>query len=146
MVAELVSLTGLSETTIRGIFSSVKAAPAPTKKKIAQDSFVDELVHKANEEIRTFVNQVICGEIVLTDDKLQECMGYIKRKLVLAQLSLSVEVNTIDDQEVANLAKTKAHSIKLQIDSLEATMKMLLAGNDEEGSSLLESNETAKEI
>ena len=101
----------------------------PTTIGETQNPFVDELVHKANEEIRDFVSKVISGEIILTDDKLQECVGYIKRKLVLAQLSLSVEINTITDIEVANLVKIQSQSIKTQIDSLETTMKMLLADN-----------------
>ena len=99
----------------------------PTKIGEGRNEFVDELVHKANEQIREFVNQVITGEIILTDDRLHECMGYIKRKLILAQLSLSIEANTITDIETANLVKVQSQAIKTQIDSLEATMKMLLA-------------------
>ena len=142
-IEELSELCGLSTEVLSEMF--FKEVPKEPNSNPA-NGLVDELVHKANEEIRNFVNKVIGGEIVLTESKLQECIGYIKRKLVLAQLSLSVEVNTIDDQEVANLAKTKAHAIKLQIDSLESTMKLLLADTGNEDSSLIESNETAKEI
>ena len=111
-----------------------------------KDPLVDELVHKANEEIREFVRKVLSGEVVLTDDKLQECIGYIKRKLVLAQLSLSIEANSINnDIGVASLVRVQAQSIKTQIDSLEQTMKLLIGGEGEE-SSLIETSDEAKEI
>ena len=128
---KLMDRFGLSAAHIRAMCAgktheSLIDPKDPNKKE--PNPFVEALVKKADDELEEFVRKALSGEIALTNETLHECMGYIKRKLVLSQLSLITEANAPGmDIETANLVKIQNQSVRMQLDSLEQTMKLLLA-------------------
>ena len=141
---------GLAATQVRVMCKgktadSLLKIPDPNEPQKESNPLVDALVKKVDDELEEFVRKALKGEIALTDDKLQECMGYIRRKLVLSQLSLVIEANTAGmDIETANLIKIQNQSVRMQLDSLEQTMKALL--QDNKGDDLGLEEETASEV